>query len=135
MKSGGAQQIFLSVGIALFLVYNAWSLAYSYVTEDSRFGFGMFVSNIRYTVEFYTVSSAGARTRLAPRELFYDDLAHRLGHGWHVTRYGEGEMRAWVEAYLAHVYAHTPNTQYVDAVVTWSKNRGPQIQENIRYPL
>ncbi len=77
----------------------------SLVLDDARFGWGMFSSQANYRVEYYWIDEEGHRTpHRTGEELRRGEPEQVASRVPHLTRYGIGAVRGWVQSYLRFLY-------------------------------
>lgn len=123
-----------NVVIVVFLV-GAISLGVrSLLTQDSRFGWGMFSHHTSYSLTYSWVMADGSLVEFDADE----DLEERqtiIDSGSHSTRYGVGAVRAWIRSYLDHKYEHRPEgVVAVQAQMDYRINDGALRTETLRHP-
>jgi hypothetical protein len=97
--------------VASFLAASVGLCLRSFVTDDARFGWGMFGSRIAYTVHYEWVLEDGARVAHSPgselrgiaRRLTQADRAPWRPRSFY---YGTGALRGWIRSYQRWLCRH-----------------------------
>lgn len=124
--------------IAVSFVVTLLSLGVrSLVTQDTRFGWGMFSHQTSFVITYDWVFPDGSHKQILDTRT---DLPGRQsiisGGRFHTTRYGVGAVRLWVNSYLIYLYERRlPETATsVQANFTFLIDREKAELETWRYP-
>ena len=81
--------------------------ARSYITDDTRYGFGMFSHKVFYMVDYEWVFANGTRL---PHPLGKDVHGHAKGYlrpdRWQHSYYATGSVSSWVKGYAEYAVTH-----------------------------
>jgi hypothetical protein len=79
------------------------------ITEDSRYGFGMFSHKVIYTIQYAWVLADGERVKQTPsKELRGKAKGFLRSDKWHSSYYATGSMKAQVKGYAQYMVTHHP---------------------------
>jgi len=145
IRAGWLRQVVVVAFLAGMLALCVRSL----VTDDARFGWGMFGTNVAYTVHYEWQLADGSRVTYRPgNELA--GIAMRLAQApeapWlpRTFAHGSGALRAWIRAYQAYLFdtRRPPDAVAIEARLRSSANPVPGRAaahadvriETLRYP-
>lgn len=118
-------RVFLNLLILTFVCGIAGLGIRSAITDDHRFGWAMFSTQIDYRIQYrlhyddhYRIHHTGYELRGKSRSKLSDRRTH-------ITRYGIGALRSWLASYTCYLYEsdRTGKIEYVEAVVHYYINR------------
>lgn len=132
---------FQNLGIILFIALNVFCITRSYILEDARFGWGMFMSSTNYMVHYSLVLRDGTRVPYNNWSDFRSRVVRvHLSPGvFHTQGYGTYAFKEWVHQYLMYTYKERiiehPEMASVEAEVQYQTNLGKmQLPLRITYP-
>jgi len=110
----------------------------SYLTQDSRFGWGMFRNQIDFEIEYTWVKENGGREgHETGGELRGSEPRLIASGGTHRTRYGIGAVKSWTSSYLEYLWLHERKEEAIriEADIHYQINReGDRKVETIAFP-
>jgi len=109
----------------------------SLVTNDTRFGWGMFSSQVQYVVSYDWVLADGNVVTYIPGTELKGRTRGRLLPGSHTTNYAYGAAASWVKGYARYMYRHNAPLEAIafQAIMLHRTNKEGGYKETIiRYP-
>lgn len=126
------------VFVALFVVFFVGVSLVQFARKDTRFGWGMFSHETRYTIEYGWNINGQERIFLPQGELRGRTREMIMANTPLSTRYGLGALRTWVRGYVKYMYTEATPSQgaFFYADIAYEVNRNENIvHERIAYPL
>ena len=110
----------------------------SFVLQDSRFGWGMFMHQVNYNVTYTWMYEDGREDRYVPGSELRGRTWYKLRPGqWHSTWYATGAMRSWLSGYASYMFQnHSPPgaTAFRADVIYRHNKAGQRYIETILFP-
>jgi len=99
-----SQTLLVNLFIVGFLILNIGLGIRSLITDDSRFGWGMYSSQSQYRVKYAWIFADGSKKEYQPGPELKGRTRLKLKPGQHSTNYASGTMKAWISAYTRYMF-------------------------------